>query len=105
MVLVLTSKVTARSSPRCCPFLWSSRTRANNRSVRFIGVNLHLMLRGFPLCIGSSIIAEHLLSQLRPTVIESPDGLRERARDGRHLYNSHRASQEKSSRAQDTRSN
>src|SRR5712692_3106897 len=40
MVLVLTSKVTARSSPRSCTFLWSSRTRANNRSVRFIGVNL-----------------------------------------------------------------
>ncbi len=45
------------------------------------GPGFWLMLSGFPLCIGSSIIAEHLLSKLRPTVIESPDGLRERARD------------------------
>ena len=45
------------------------------------GPGFWLMLSGFPLCIGSSIIAEHLLSRLRPTVIESPDGLPEYARD------------------------
>lgn len=41
------------------------------------GPGFWLMLSGFPLCIGSSIIAEHLLSKPRPTVIESPGSLRE----------------------------
>src|SRR5579859_3020723 len=50
MVLVLTSKVAARSSPRCCPFLWSSRTIASNRSVRFIGVNLRFGVLRLSLC-------------------------------------------------------
>jgi len=44
------------------------------------GPGFWLMLSGFPLCIGSSIIAQHLLSKPRPTVIKSPDGLRELAR-------------------------
>ncbi len=44
------------------------------------GPGFWLMLSGFPLCIGSSIIAQHVLSKPRPTVIKSPDGLRELAR-------------------------
>ena len=41
------------------------------------GPGLWLMLSGFPLCIGSSIIAQYLLAKPRPPVIESPLGLRE----------------------------
>lgn len=44
------------------------------------GPGFWLMLSGFPLCIGSSIIAQHVLSKPRPTVSKSPDGLRELAR-------------------------
>lgn len=39
------------------------------------GPGFWLMLIGFPLCIGSSIIAQHLLSKPRITVIKSPDSL------------------------------
>src|SRR5215471_2010265 len=45
------------------------------------GPGFWLMLSGFPLCIASSIIAGLLLSKPRPTVIKSPDGLRECTRD------------------------
>ncbi|WP_201394442.1 hypothetical protein [Ktedonobacter sp. SOSP1-85] len=44
------------------------------------GPGFWLMLIGFPLCIGSSIIAHHLLSKPRITFVKSPDSLREIAR-------------------------
>jgi hypothetical protein len=44
------------------------------------GPGFWLMLIGFPLCIGSSIIAQHRLSKPRITVVKSLDSLREIAR-------------------------
>ena len=55
-----------------------SRWGGRVTEIHTAGSGFWLMLSGFPLCIGSSIIAQYLLAKPRPPVMEPPVGLRER---------------------------